>query len=92
MKVHYLKFDVRKTIKMTFVFMNEREKTIASLIVMLYDLNEKKFETNEKSMIKSFAKKHFENNSIERKINKRIFYRYFHCSIKYHDANRCCLF
>ena len=61
---------------MTFVLMNEREETIVSLIVILYNLNEKKFKTNEKSMIKSFAKKHFENNSIKEEINKRIFYRY----------------
>ena len=46
--------------------MNEREKTITSLIVMLYELNEKKFETDKKSTIKSFAKKHLENNLIKK--------------------------
>ena len=71
--------------------MNEREKTITLLIVILYNLNKKKFDTNEKSIIKSFVKKHFKKNSIK-KINKNFFYRYFYCSIKYHDTNYCCCF
>ena len=72
-KTHYLKLEIRKTIEMTSTFMNEREKTIASLIVMLYELNEKKFETDEKSTIESFAKKHFENDLIKKKSIKKFF-------------------
>ena len=33
---------------------------------MLYKLNEKKFEINEKSTIESFVKKYFENNLIKK--------------------------
>ena len=65
-KIHYLKFEIRKTIKMTSIFINKRKKTITSLIVMLYELNEKKFKTNEKSTIESFAKKHLENDLIKK--------------------------
>ena len=53
--------------------MNEREKTIASLIVMLYDLSEKKFDTDEKSIIESFAERHFEKNSIKEKSIENFF-------------------
>ena len=63
----YLKFEIRKTIEMTSTLMNEREKTIASLIVMLYELSEKKFETDEKSTVESSAKRHLENDLIEKK-------------------------
>ena len=34
---------------------------------MLYDLSEKKFETNEKLTIESFAKSHFKNDLIKEK-------------------------
>ena len=53
--------------------MNEREKTITSLIVMLYDLNEKKLDINEKSIIESFVKKHLEKNSIKKKSIENFF-------------------
>ena len=52
---------------MTFVLINEREKTRASLAIMLYDLSEKRLETNEKSTIESIAEKHLKNDSIEKK-------------------------
>ena len=53
--------------------MNEREETITSLIIMLYDLSEEKLETNEKLTIESSAKRHLENDSIEEKSIKESF-------------------
>ena len=73
LKIHYLKSEMRKAIKMTFAFMNEREKTITSLVVMLYDLSEQKFETNEKSTVESFVERHLEDDSIKEKSIKKSF-------------------
>ena len=67
LKAHYLKSEVRKAIEMTLALMNEREETVASLAVMLYDLSEKKFETDEKSTVESSAERHLEDDSIEEK-------------------------
>ena len=72
-KIHYLKFEIRKAIEMISTFMNEREETVTSLTVMLYELSEKKLETNEKSTVESFAKRHLENDLIKEKSIEKSF-------------------
>ena len=73
LKAQYLEFEIRKAIEMMFAFMNEREETIASLAVMLYELSEKRFETDEKSIVESSVERHLEKNSIEEKTIKKSF-------------------
>lgn len=65
LKAHYLKPEVRKAIEMALALMDEREETIASLAVMLYDLSEERLEADEKSMIESPVKKHLGDDPVE---------------------------
>ena len=57
--------------------MNENEKNTIELIVMLYELSEKNFFANEKSIEKSLVEKNFENShfnekSIEESLKKNL--------------------
>ena len=65
LKAHYLKSGVRKAIEMTLALMDEREETVASLAVMLYDLSEEGLETDEESTVESPAERHLGDDSIE---------------------------
>ena len=65
-----MKFEIRKVIKIVLKFMNDNRKKIIELIVMLYELSEKKIYANEKLIEKSFAKSIFENSINEKLIEK----------------------
>ena len=53
--------------------MNENEKIVATLIVMLYELSEENLYANEKSMIESSANETLENDSKSEKSMKKSF-------------------
>ena len=78
-KFHYLKTKVRNVINFVSLLMNENQKNVIILAIMLYELNEKKLCADEKSDKKSFAKRVFEKKStIEKsKKNQRLIYLRF---------------
>ena len=41
-KKHYLNKEMRKTIDLIFKFINENQKNIVTLTIIIYELNEKK--------------------------------------------------
>ena len=63
-KSHYFDEKVRNVINFASLLMNENQKKIIILTIMLYELNEKKLFANEKSNEKSSVKSIFENESI----------------------------
>ena len=60
---------MRKVIEMTLDLMNEREKNVTRITIMMYDLIEKNVLANEKSIEKSFAS-NFEASINEKSIEK----------------------
>ena len=70
-KFHYLKTKIRNVINFASLLMNENQKNIIILAIMLYELNEKKFCANEKSNEKSFTKRVFEKKSTIEKSKKK---------------------
>ena len=72
LKKNHLKFEIRKIIEIVFKLMNDNQKKVIELIVILYELSEKKFYANEKLIEKSFAKSNFEN-SIKKKLIEKLF-------------------
>ena len=64
-----LDLEIRKVIEMTFDLMNEREKNLTRITIMMYDLIEKNVLANEKSIEKSFAS-NFETSTNEKSIEK----------------------
>ena len=73
LKKHHLKLKIKKIITVIFALMNENKKIVISLVVMMYELSEKKFYTNEKSIKKSFASEFFEINLSSEKSLKKSF-------------------
>ena len=65
-----MKLEIRKIIEIVLKFMNDNREKIIELIVMLYELNEKRLYTNEKLIKKSFAKNILENSINEKLIEK----------------------
>ena len=68
LKNHHLNKKIKNEIKLTFMLMNENEKNVVTLIVMIYELNEEKSFANEKLIEKSFVKNIFENFSFNEKL------------------------
>ena len=73
LKEQCLNAEIRKTVKMTSKFMNENEKIVTALTIMLYELNAKneKFESNnddvtsnEKTTSTNEKSKNFENEKV----------------------------
>ena len=65
LKIKNLDSSMRKVIKMTLDLMNEREKSVIRIAIMMYDLIEKEVFANEKSIEKSFA------SNLETSINEK---------------------
>ena len=69
LKIKNFDSSIKKVIKMTLDLMNEREKSVIQIIIMMYNLIEKKVFANEKSIEKSFAN-NFETSINEKSIEK----------------------
>ena len=75
LKKYYLNTKVKKTIKITLKFINEKHEKIATLTVIIYKLNEKKLYTKKKlnndtlinkSQLEKNSKKNFANSNFNK--------------------------
>ena len=70
-KFHYFEAEIRNAINFAFLLMNENQKNVIILAIMLYELSEKKFFADEKSDEKSSAKRVFEKKSTVEKSKEK---------------------
>ena len=70
LKKHYLNKEIRKTVDLAFMFMNESQKNAVTLTVMIYELSEKKLFAKKKLNEESTANEDLEENSLNEKSEK----------------------
>ena len=71
MKAYYLTFEIYNVIIVIFTIINKNQKTIISIIVIIYILNEKLFCVNEKSTKKSFISRFNKTKLFNEKFKKK---------------------
>ena len=71
LKNEYLNKNIRKIVELTLMLLNELTKNVIWLIVLIYDLSEKKFV--DKKLIEELSTENIQNENDEQEINKKLF-------------------